>query len=290
MAENDKRIHDPQPDNPQPDAPQGGKPRKRSKVQYSRAVLRRIRLDRTLCAALETHEESVTGKLEELLTPFLEDGERLELQTLQRVLGRLIQDRHDRLTRADEEDQKERDEDFVLRLDRRERAAEVRRLLVELRRTLTSVFGKAQAESFLGLTQHTGRDPLVLQRQGRRVLERLRDTDQPLPDAKLRGIHFDRGDWQKQLDGPVRELERILATLALDDKETERASVHKELELKRHDHEVHWAARWIVAMHSLADPSRKTSHLFPVSRHRKQKPGPRPETDDEHTQSVARGI
>jgi len=258
MAESDKKPDDPQADDT---------PRNRSKVKYSRAVLRRIRLDRTLCAALATHEESVTSKLEELLAP--------------------IQDRHDRLTRVDEEDQKERDEDSLLRLERQERAAEVRRLLVDLRRALTSVFGKAQAESFLGLTQHTGRDPLVLERQGRRVLERLRDPDHPLPDAKLQGIHFERDDWQKQLDAPVRALERALAALALDDKETERASVHKELELERHDHEVHWAARWIVAMHSLADPSRNTSHLFPVSRQWKQKPGPSTGTDDERTQSVA---
>jgi hypothetical protein len=244
--------------------PQGSK--KDQQGRYSRAVTRRLRLDATVSNALRTHERELTEKLEELLTPYLEEGERLELPTLFRAFERMIRDREEQLARSEEKRVLERNQDVQLRIDRREAMAEVRRLMVGLRQKVTGTYGKEQGEAFLGLHGPTSRDPLTLQRQARGVLERL--DDRPLPRPRFKGVTLDRTQWGNLLEPPVERLEETLDQLDHDTLESQTADAHKQRDLDRHDHDVHWTARWLVAVFSLIGREDVAHKMFPTSRAR----------------------
>lgn len=208
----------------------------------------------------------LTEKLEELLTPYLEEGERLELPTLFRALDRMIRDREEQLARSEEKRVLERNQDAQLRIDRGEAVAEVRRLLVGLRQKVTGGYGKKEGEAFLGLHGPTSRDPLTLQRQARAVLDRLQDR--PLPKPRFKGVTLDRAQWRELLEPPVEKLEDLLLQLDKDTMESRTAGDFKQRDLERHDHDVHWTARWLVAVFSLIGHENVAQKMFPTSRAR----------------------
>lgn len=250
-----------------PDAETTSKGDKKGReARYSRAVLRRLRLDATVSNALGTHEKVLTEKVEELLDPYLEEGEHLELPTLFRALDRMIRDREKQLARSEEKRVLERNQDAQLRIDRRETTAEVRRLMVALRQEVTSAYGKEQGEAFLGLHGPTSRDPLTLQRQARSVLDRL--DGRPVPKPRFKGVTLDRAQWRELLEPPVEKLEEILERLSHDTTESWTAVNFKQRELERHDHDVHWTARWLVAVLSLIGREDVATKLHPTSRAR----------------------
>lgn len=245
--------------------------RTRRVPSYPKQILRRLRLTRDLTASLRVHEDELAEALEEVLSPFLEEEERLDWRTLMRVLRRMIQDREDRLHRATENRRQEKDDEAFRRVELRQRTAEVRRLLLDLRRMATGLYGKEPAEAFLGLTKQTGRYPTAVLNDGKAVLRRLAKPDLALPEPRFPHGDLGRDRWHDLLEGPVRALARAHDAHGRDQKETETAVIKKDIELDRHDHDVNWAARWVVAMYSLADRESWTSDLKPVSRHRQRR-------------------
>lgn len=152
--------------------------------RISKMVLDRTKEDRKICKALETHGPKAMADLVDTLTPFLEEGEQLDLPTLPKVLARLIQDRQERLTRAD----MARAERLGAQRRRRDRAAaELRRLLIQLRRAAEGHYGVEAAEDFLMITGDTPRSPLPMLRVARHVTQRLRDPDVTPPEPVAPG-------------------------------------------------------------------------------------------------------
>jgi len=247
------------------------KDRTRRVPSYPKQILRRLRLTRDLTASLRVHEDELAEALEEVLSPFLEEEERLDWRTLVRVLRRMIQDREDRLHRAAENRHQEKNVEALRRVELRQRTAEVRRLLLELRRMATGLYGKERAEAFLGLTKRTARYPTAVLNDGKAVLKRLANPERPLPEPRFAHGDLGRDRWHALLEGPVRGLERAHEAHGRDETETETAVIKKDMELDQHDHHVNWAARWVVAMYSLAGRESWTSDLDPVSRHRQRR-------------------
>ena len=266
MADSDPQVPAGDPEesrDAESDAKGGNKSRE---GRYSRAVLRRLRLDATVSNALRTHEKVLTEKLEELLTPYLEEGERLELPTLFRTLDRMIRDREEQLVRSEEKRVLERNQDAQLRIDRSEAVDELRRLMVGLRQDVTGAYGKKRGETFLGLHGPTSRDPLTLQQQALEVLDRL--EERPLPKPRFQGVTLDRTQWRELLEPPVEKLQGILLQLDKDTMESSTAGDFKQRALERHDHDVHWTARWLVAVFSLIGHENVAQKMFPTSRAR----------------------
>jgi hypothetical protein len=243
----------------------------RARSGYSKQILRRQRLTTDLVSSLETHEDDIVAALGEVLAPFVDEGERLELRTLLRALRRLIQNREDRLQQAAYHRNVEAYEDRLRRVELGERTAEVRELLLDLRRTAAGYYGKELADAFLGLEARTGRYSREVLADGETVLERLADPEMALPERRFKHAELVREEWHDLLEGPVRELARAVDAHHQDQGETGDAVTLKDLELERHDHDVNWAARWVVAMYSLAGKEPWASDLSPVSRHRQRR-------------------
>lgn len=249
------------------DGGQAAKEGKR-KVDDAPSLTARTRLSQDLRAALQNHQASVTQALEELLDPFVDDDERLELTTLFRAIDRLVADRQARImsrhfTHRDQligEEGRQR--------TKRERFQKLRRLMVDLRELVRSLYGRTAVKNYLGLTQHTAREPVVLLRQARRVLRLLQDPDHARPEPKHEGDGLDWDRWIEKLATPARELERAVNENVAEAHESHDSVVKKHLDLELYDRDVNAAARWIVATFELADRKRFGRSLLPFSKSR----------------------
>lgn len=244
--------------------------RRRRKDSYSQAVRYRDRLARDLIASLEVHERRIADEWEGLLSPYLEDGERLELTTLVRVTSRMISDRLEQLAKSEDELSKELDQDNPLRRERRRWADELRRRLVDLRGTAKSICGKKAAENFLGLHGRTPRSLLALQRVGQRVVNRISDPEEPRPEPRHPGATFDWDWWKKRIEPPLLNLERTDRALTAEAGETETAQAYKGRNLALYDQQVHAAARWLMATYELLGFEKARKMLLPETRSRRR--------------------
>ena len=244
--------------------------KRRRKDSYSQAVLNRIRLANDLRSSLDVHETKIADRWEDLLSPYLEDGERLELTTLVRATDRLIANRLRRLEESEEEHRLELDQDSVLREERRHWAGELRRRLVDLRQSAKSLYGKAVAEKFLGLSGRTPRNLVELRRVGQRVVNRISDPERDRPETRHPGTELEWDWWKEQVEIPLRELEAADRAVSTDEGETDTALEQKRLDLESYDQQVHAVARWLMATYELIDfePARRS--LLPETRGRRR--------------------
>lgn len=244
--------------------------RRRRKDSYSQAVLNRIRLANDLHSSLDVHGKKIADRWEELLSPYLEDGERLELTTLVRATDRLVADRLRQLEASEEQHRAELDQDSILRERRRHWAGELRRRLVDLRQSAKSLYGKAVSEKFLGLRGRTARSLVELQRLGQRVVKRISDPGWRRPETRHLGTELDWDWWKEQIETPLRELESADRAVRADEGETDTALEQKQRDLERYDQQVHAAARWLMATYELIgfEPARK--RLLPETRGRRR--------------------
>lgn len=232
------------------------------------AIRTRRRLTRDLTAALRVHEADVTQALEEVLSPFVEDGQQLELTPLLRAVGRLVETRQHQLRRVHFDHAQEVRADKEHQQETRRRFQELRRLMVDLRQTVRSLYGKTTVRAYLGFDQPTGREPLLLLAQAQDVLDQIQNPNQPRPQPRFGNQTVDWDWWVEKLEPPTQALQQ--AVHEQDDEARETESLHraKELELEAYDRQVHAAARWIAATFELADRERYGSHLRPFAGHR----------------------
>lgn len=235
-------------------------------------VLRRIRLANDLRSSLDAHEDGLVQKLGELLGPFLETGERLELRTLLRAIDRLIRDRIEQLSDADEAHRLELNQDSTLRTEQRHWFAELRRQLVDLRQVTKAVYGKAAVKEFLGLDGPTARDLVKLQREGQRVVDRISDPERVRPEPRAGTKPLDWETWKGLVETPLRKLRRAEAALTADQGESETAFVQRLQDRERFDQQVHAAARWLMATYELIGFEQARRDLLPETRKRRRGP------------------
>jgi len=263
----------PEPAPEAPSARKGTGKKGQGQPAASPAIMARVRLTNDLDASLRNHEAEVAQALDELLSPFVEDGERLELPTLLRAVRRLVTDRQTRLDRTDFEHDQELTVDKERQREKRRRFQELRRLMVDLRQVVNSMFGRAAVKQFLGLEKPTGREPVLLLRQAQRVLEHLRDPERPRPEPKHEGGSLKWDRWIEKLETPTRELERALEEQRTEAGVSEGSLRQKHLDLELYDRQVHAAARWIVATFELADRKSYGRSLLPFTKSRLRRSG-----------------
>lgn len=254
-----------------PQTPVRSRPATRHTGAASPPVLTRNRLTQDLGSSLRIHEDEVTRELEEVLGPFVEDGGPLELTRLLRAVGRLIEDRQERLGRAHHKHAREVVSDKNRQWEKRRWFQELRRVMVELRQSVRSLYGEPAVKEYLGLDQQTGREPLLLLSQARVALRHLQDPDRPRPRPRFPNQGLDWGWWIARLEPPTRALRQAVRDQDHDAAETHITHRAKERELAAYDREVHAAARWIAATFELADRKSFGSDLRPRTRRRQRR-------------------
>jgi len=188
----------------------------------TKGVLDRQRIGKAIVAAAHAHAQEVGERLNRDLAVIVAEGETLpDFTTLQIQLGRYLQMRLDALVVADEAHLQEVDDDQDPRLRRDEAADFLYRKLIEMRETVTAVFGPERAGKLVGLEGDTPRDPLMLHRHANRILERLRAPEATFPPQRLRGVQIDPIALTEELQPATDNLAAALADVDREQRETE---------------------------------------------------------------------
>lgn len=220
----------------------------------SKGVLDRQRIGKAIVAAARTHAQEVGQRLNEDLTAIVAEGETLaDFTTLQIHLGRYLQMRLDALVAADELHLQELDDDQDPRLRRDEAAETLYRKVIEIREAVSAAFGDDQASALVGIEGETSRDPLTLHRQARRVLERLRNPELPLPPQRLNGLQIDSASLAAELQPATDDLAQALADVDRELRETETSLGLKTEAMEALDRAVRGVGRILKGCDELAE-------------------------------------
>jgi hypothetical protein len=183
----------------------------------SKMVADRLKLRKIVVGAVTANAPKVVQSLTEHLTPLLREGETLpDIQLVQELLMRLVQEREQELVAKDDANQLELLD--VNPRDRRDRlAAEVYAEVVSLRKTAEGLYGIDGVRKLLGFSGATAEDPELLLRQADQAMVRLRSDDVPTPESRSEGLETDLRQWPDRVEPKVRALEQVLQEI-----ETER--------------------------------------------------------------------
>ena len=242
----------------------------------SKGVLDRHRVAKALVAAARTHAQEVGERLQEVLAPFVPEGETLpDLSGFQLVLADYLEAQIDAIVQADELHLKELDDDQGPRRRRDEATDALHDTMVALRETLIGAFGAERAGEIHGIDGRTSRDPLTLFRQASRMLERLNDVSLALPPARLGGVQLDLGTLAGELQPALDELAQALGEVDREIRESETTIREKDIALDDLDNAVSSVGRVLTGFDDLAGLSEFSDKLrlsLPARRRREGSP------------------
>ena len=254
----------------------------------SKGVLDRQRIAKAIVATARTHAPEVGDRLQEILAPFVPEGETLpDLTRLQLVLADYLEAQIDEIVQADEVHLKELDDDDGPRRRRDDAAATLYDTVVAIRETLAGPFRSQGADAIHGVDGETSRDPVTLQRQATRILERLNEESLELPPARLQGIQIDLGTLAAQLQPALDELGQAIKAVDREVREAETTIREKDNALSAVDTAVSSVGRVLTGFDNLAGFSEFSDKIrlsLPNRRRRDTPPeqeSPLPETGDE---------
>jgi len=219
----------------------------------SRGVLDRQRIGESIVATARTHAAEVAARLEETLAPFVAEGETpTDFLALQRQLARYVDHLLATLIEADEAHLRELGDDRDPRRRRNDAAEVLYDKLIQMRTTLTGLFGEEQGNELLGIEGRTPRDPLALHRHATRALEQLRAPDPELPARQLNGIQLDRDALAAELQPATDELAAAIQDVTRELREAETTQGVKDKAVEEFDQVVGGIARMLIGADTIA--------------------------------------
>jgi hypothetical protein len=220
----------------------------------TQGVMDRQRVGEALIAAARTHAQKVGERLQTKLAAFFDDGEPPpDLTRLQLQLARMVEAQLAALVEADGARIAELADDPPARERRDDAAAAVREQIVTIRQVVSAVLGADRAPGLLSLEGPTAENPLVLMRQGRRLLETLRRHGNGLPGPRLRGLQLDLAPATEVLRARLDELSVALRDVAVERRQAKESKRRRDKAVEAFDLLVRRVAGLLVGCYQLAD-------------------------------------
>jgi len=225
-----------------------------------------------LADALEKHAAQATSRFSDLVRPHLQEGEEIpDLVFFQELLQRHLAAVRRDLVAVDDLHHMEQKNDKEAREARDLAVSDLASLLARLRLTVKGVCGSDTCGRVLDLDGAVPRDPVVLQRYSRRVVERLESGSlaEQLSDKKssiLGGVSIDATSWVRFIEEPLGRLEQALKQLSREGRDTIESQLAKNTQMANYDRAYRSTARILenvcrfVGMDELAQKVRPPSH------------------------------
>jgi len=230
-------------------------------------VTRRQTSARNVCSAIARHTEKTQEAFAGVLGPFLKEGDSVpDLIPLQHMLEQVLEQLRRDLVASDETHLLELQEHRAARARRDTASAALAERLVQLRKAMTGVFGDLAADGYKGIGGAMIRNPEILARKARRVLERLQSGTPEMPPPRVPGFTVDPQPWAGLLEGPLRELEEALKEVADDRRDSEGTLVAKHEALEAYDRAFQKVAQLQESLFRFADLKGLAERVRPSSR------------------------
>ncbi len=239
----------------------------------SRLVVLRQRTTAAIEAALAVFPQQVAPFLAARIEPFLEEGESLDFNLLQRVLGRMITASRQKLIDADKAHIDELTDDVGPRLVRDDVVDAVRHKLIEIRQLAQGLFGLAHAIEIVAVDGSTALQPEFLWRQAEHTLSRLRSPDLKRPKASTAAITFDPLQLADELEPLVTALRQAIDGIEIDRREAAVSVEAKHGTMSDHDLLLGASGRIVTGLFLLAGRQDLANRIrVALPRRRRQQP------------------
>ena len=230
----------------------------------SKQVTDRGKSAAAVTAAATTHAARVGQSAGAILSPFLEEGEKMpDVQLFTELIGRWVASTASRMTAADEAHIHELSDDDPVR-ERRDTAQEaLSSELVDLREWMTGLFG-ARAVRSLGFAADTPRDPAALVRFAGEVSRSLRDKAFPAP--RRAGVTWSAAKEAGKIDKLGQALEQAIADVAREVREAQGTLADKNAALGAYDDAFARASNGLEGLFLLAGETELAGRVRPSTR------------------------
>ena len=199
----------------------------------SKLVTDRQKSASAVIAAARTHGPQAATAVAAVFDPHLARGEEQpDVELLLELSTRALEAAIDALAKADAAHEAELSDDAAPRQQRDEVATALYDDLVELKEVATGLLGRAALDP-LRLTGTVPRDPTVLVRHAKSVIEALQTAK--LPKSRVRGAKLHADEWAERLGEHTEGLSAALGNVAREVREAEATLVAKNQALAEHD-------------------------------------------------------
>ncbi|HEX2571944.1 MAG TPA: hypothetical protein VH877_20545 [Polyangia bacterium] len=207
---------------------------------------------RVIVAAADTHAVEIATGVEEVLRPYLREGESMpDVGLLMRLVGRWQTGTNEELLVADEAHERELGDDLEPRQARDKAGEAVRQVLIDVRSTVETTHGEAGLRR-LALDGAIPVDPSVVATTARRVAAALSDPAVEMPPPRRRSLRLDRDGLAAEIREVLPVLDRALADVARENREAESTLGVKRKALERSDRATVRGGGWLAATCALA--------------------------------------
>jgi hypothetical protein len=234
----------------------------------SKQVTDREKVTRAIVAAVETHAQEIAAGIQEVLGPYVREGETLpDVAFLVTLAGRWQTGTTDELQESDKAHELELGDDLGPRQARDMANELVRRELIDVRTTVETHYGEVGLKR-LGLDGQVPTDPSVVATTAKRVVAALLDPRIELPPPRRRSITVDRAVLASEIREALPALERSLADVAREAREAETTLARKRTAMERSDRATVRGGAWLAATCALAGRDDLAAKLRPTNARR----------------------
>ena len=245
----------------------------------SKMVTDRQKNANVLTAALKKHAARAGSRFSDLVRPYLQEGEEIpDLVFFQELLQRHLAAVHEDLVAVDDLHHQEQQDDQAVREARDLAVSDLTALLVRLRFIVKGVCGADSCGKVLDLEGAVPRDPVVLQRYARRVVERLESGSLGAQKSILEGVSIDVAPWIRLIEEPLGRLEEALGQLSDESRDTIESQLAKNAQMADYDRAYRSSARILENVFRFVGMDELAARVRPPS-HRRSSPGDPVATD-----------
>jgi len=213
-----------------------GPQRRKEGIMPSKMVTDRQKAAARLSGTVEVYSEQATDVFLSLLEPFLDEGANPpDLNYLQLLLSRRLDELSMQLVEVDEVHRSERKEDRRLRLQRDTAAEELKKLMTRLRVVIDQLYGADTCARVLDVEGRLPQDPVALHRVASRLVEGLRQGFLDEGGSLLAGVQLDVSAWISLMKEPMARLGEALDHLDRENPETGSRLMVKTSLMKEYD-------------------------------------------------------
>lgn len=241
-------------------------------VRPSKMVTDGQKLSRALeAASTELSPDIAQGLVATAFAPWVQDGEPspdMAYEERRQVwLGRWLVQNRERMVAADEVHQVQVRIERRMRRRRNEAASELEVKIRAVRTTFERVYGTGLTDEVIGVEGDLPDDPVVLLRYAQRITAVMADPELNLPEPRVKGSCMGPAEVIEELTPPLEVLNEVLAGLALQKRQTQRALKEKREAQEASEKASGKVARYFEALCAIAgldfhaERVRQSSHV-----------------------------
>lgn len=234
---------------------------------HSKMVANRQKLSASLESSAFTHAADVAQRTNEVLSEFLAEGETFpDLETLQVLIGRRIEQARERMLEIDRLHNDEVVKDRALRRQRDAATGKLRQTILLIRDSYDGAYGPGRCEEILGFGTRIPQDAMLLRQLAATAISHMEAPGFTLPEMELDGVNWSAEAFVRQLREPYEELVETQDQLAREDRKSNKTIKLKNEAIEEFDEVSRRGANCLRGIYILAREDLWAERVRPPAR------------------------